>query len=175
LVQALLERSVRRHWRHLAAERLDTVEPKVPLGPKFWKLETDEAEALKALFRDRDLSDVVSVLQGGNADEPVEVVDAAHWMKGCSSLGRLRYAGMLRVGEGARSKLCLIDIKEATASAAPRGADETMPRDSAIRVLTGAKALSPNIGERMMATRLLGKAVVVRELMPQDLKIEADH
>ncbi len=47
-----------------------------------------------------------------------------------------------------------------------------MPRDNAVRVVTGAKALSPNLGERMIAARLLGKAVVLRELMPQDLKLE---
>jgi uncharacterized protein (DUF2252 family) len=41
-------------------------------------------------------------------------------------------------------------------------------------VVTGAKALSPNLGERMMAARLLKRPVVVRELMPQDLKIEID-
>ena len=50
-----------------------------------------------------------------------------------------------------------------------------MPRDNAIRVVTGAKALSPNLGQRMLATRLLERAVVVRELMPQDLKIEIDR
>jgi uncharacterized protein (DUF2252 family) len=50
-----------------------------------------------------------------------------------------------------------------------------MPRDNAIRVVTGARALSPNLGERMLAARLLGKAVVVRELMPQDLKIEINQ
>jgi hypothetical protein len=32
-------------------------------------------------------------------------------------------------------------------------------------MLTDAKALSPNLGERMAASRLFGKAVVVRELM----------
>src|SRR5450755_3813753 len=47
-----------------------------------------------------------------------------------------------------------------------------MPRDNAIRVVTGARALSPNLGERTVAAKLLGKPVVVRELMPQDLKIE---
>jgi uncharacterized protein (DUF2252 family) len=50
-----------------------------------------------------------------------------------------------------------------------------MPRDNAIRVVTGAKALSPNLGQRMMSARLLDKAVVVRELMPQDLKIEINR
>jgi uncharacterized protein (DUF2252 family) len=42
-------------------------------------------------------------------------------------------------------------------------------------VVTGAKALSPNLGERMVASKLLGRAVVVRELMPQDLKMEIDR
>jgi uncharacterized protein (DUF2252 family) len=50
-----------------------------------------------------------------------------------------------------------------------------MPKDNAVRVVTGAKALSPNLGQRMMAARLLDKAVVVRELMPQDLKIEINR
>jgi uncharacterized protein (DUF2252 family) len=50
-----------------------------------------------------------------------------------------------------------------------------MPRDNALRVVTGAKALSPNLGQRMMAASLLNKAVIVRELMPQDLKIEIDR
>src|SRR5215467_14674536 len=39
----------------------------------------------------------------------------------------------------------------------------------------GARALSPNLGERMMAGRLFDKSVTVRELMPQDLKIEIDQ
>src|SRR5215510_9149517 len=37
------------------------------------------------------------------------------------------------------------------------------------------RALSPNLGERMMAGRLFDKSVTVRELMPQDLKIEIDE
>jgi uncharacterized protein (DUF2252 family) len=69
----------------------------------------------------------------------------------------------------------LVDVKEGVTAAAPTASKVEMPRDNAIRVVTGAKALSPNLGERMMATRLLGKAVVVRELMPQDLKIEINR
>jgi uncharacterized protein (DUF2252 family) len=95
-------------------------------------------------------------------------------MKGCSSLGRLRYAALLRVGEGEDAHLCLIDLKEGTAAAAPRRKGARMPRDNAERVVAGARALSPNLGHRMAAVRLLGKAVVMRELMPQDLKIEID-
>jgi uncharacterized protein (DUF2252 family) len=104
----------------------------------------------------------------------VELVDAAYWMKGCSSLGRLRFAAMVRIGEGKGATLSLIDLKEGVTAAAPRDAKTKMPRDNAVRVVTGARALSPNLGNRMMATRLLEKAVVLRELMPQDLKLEVD-
>ena len=41
--------------------------------------------------------------------------------------------------------------------------------------MTGARALSPNLGERMLAARLLDRPVVLRELMPQDLKLEVDR
>ena len=50
-----------------------------------------------------------------------------------------------------------------------------MPKDHAQRVVEGAKHLSPALGERMMASKLLGRSVVIRELMPQDLKLEIDR
>ena len=50
-----------------------------------------------------------------------------------------------------------------------------MPRDNALRVVKGARALSPNLGDRMIAARFMNTAVVLRELMPQDLKIEVDR
>ena len=96
-------------------------------------------------------------------------------MKGCSSLGRLRYAAILRIGHGKNSSLCLADVKEGVTAAAPRASKVEMPRDNAIRVVTGARALSPNLGQRMMSAKLLEKSVVVRELMPQDLKIEVNR
>src|SRR5262249_15721074 len=104
-------------------------------------------------------------------------LDAAYWMKGCSSLGRLRYAVLVGVadGEPQSSNLCLIDIKEGVLAAAPRAPDAKMPRDNAERVVAGARALSPNFGEGMMAGRLFDKSVTVRELMPQDLKIEIEQ
>jgi uncharacterized protein (DUF2252 family) len=60
-------------------------------------------------------------------------------------------------------------------AAAPAAPGSEMPSDHAERVVAGARALAPNLGERMLATRLLGKPVVLRELMPQDLKLEVDQ
>jgi len=168
----VLKRSMRRRWRHLAAERLDTIKPKVPLGKRFWALTPEESQALDALFQEETTHALLTALQSRDPRDRVELIDAAYWMKGCSSLGRLRYAAMVRIGEGAGSSLALVDLKEATTAAAPRVDGSAMPRDNAIRVVTGAQALSPHLGQRMMAVRLLGKAVVMRELMPQDLKMD---
>jgi len=174
-IQALLEQSTRRRWRHLAEERLDTAEPTIPLGRRFWALKPEERKALRRMFASDSVQPTLTSLRGREKDDPIELLDAAYWMKGCSSLGRLRYAAILRIGQGKSSSLCLVDVKEGVTAAAPRAAKVEMPRDNAIRVVTGAKALSPNLGQRMMAAKLLGKAVVIRELMPQDLKIEINR
>jgi uncharacterized protein (DUF2252 family) len=173
-IQRLLARSTRRRWRHLAVERLDSIKPTIPLGKRFWALTRQERAALSKMFASKPVGAVLTALRGRDKHDPIELLDAAYWMKGCSSLGRLRYAALLRVGKGKDADLCLVDIKEGATAAAPSASKAKMPRDNAIRVVTGAKALSPNLGERMMAARLLKKPVVVRELMPQDLKIEID-
>ena len=92
----------------------------------------------------------------------VEIADAAYWRKGCSSLGRLRYAVLLRVGSKSDSRQhCLVDLKEAVKPGAPH-ALEGMPRDFAKRVAAGASHLSPYLGARMRAVELLGKPLFAR-------------
>lgn len=173
-IDQLLKRSTRRRWQNLAKERLNGGHPSMPIGRVFWPLSREERLALQGLVVDDELRASIAKLRGEESSA-LEVLDAAYWMKGCSSLGRLRYAAMLRVGEGGKSRIGLIDIKEAVLAAAPRSADAGMPRDNARRVIAGAKALSPYLGERMLAARVMGKAVVLRELMPQDLKIELER
>ena len=174
LIRAILDRAVRRKWRQLAEERIENVKPSIPLGRRFWGLTKSERKALKELLKSDSARELITALKGRRKDDRIEVLDAAYWMKGCSSLGRLRYAVLVGVadGEPQSNNLCLIDIKEGVLAAAPRAPDAEMPRDNAERVVAGARALSPNLGERMMAARLFDKSVTVRELMPQDLKIE---
>jgi len=119
-IQDLLEQSVRRRWRQLALERLESVTPVLPVGKKFWALTPEERTALVQLFEQEPIRAMVTGLQGRESSDAVTMVDVAYWIKGCSSLGRLRYAVMLRVGEGKRSALCLVDLKEGVTAAAPR-------------------------------------------------------
>jgi len=121
--------------------------------------------------------DLVTSLKGRDKNDEVEVVDAAYWMKGCSSLGRLRFAILLGIGEKKKNSegFCLIDIKEAVRAGAPHAAKARMPRDYAERVVEGARKLSPFLGQRMLAGHFSGTPAVLRELLPQDLKLEMDQ
>jgi uncharacterized protein (DUF2252 family) len=60
-------------------------------------------------------------------------------------------------------------------AAAPRYAGENMPKDNAARVVEGALHLSHHLGKRMVAGSLLDRSVFIRELLPQDLKIEIEQ
>ncbi len=174
-LRPVLHRAVRRRWKHLAAERLDTVKPEIPLGTRFWPVSDAERAAIETLFADSTVHAAITAMQGKATEAEIELLDLRYWMKGCSSLGRLRYAVMLGIDTGADRRLCLIDIKEATAAAAPRSTEKPMPRDNAERVVAGARALSPNLGDRMVAARLGDRGVVLRELMPQDLKFDIEQ
>jgi uncharacterized protein (DUF2252 family) len=176
VVRVVKRRALGRRWRHLARERIGGETPSIPLGKKFWALGKDEREALRVLFADADIQRQILSLDPRDEDRTVTLVDAAYWMKGCSSLGLLRYAALLEIkGAKGRADLALVDIKEAVAPAAPASNPDGMPADPATRVVTGARALSPNLGDRMIAAHLLDRSVFIRELAPQDLKLEVEQ
>jgi uncharacterized protein (DUF2252 family) len=174
-VGVAMRRAVARTWKHLARERIEDTRPAIPLGDRFWPLARAERAAVRRLFEDKSLRELATMLRSRQDGAPVELVDAAYWMKGCSSLGRLRLAVLLKIDGPAKNELCLMDVKEAGAAAAPRYDNAAMPRDNAGRVVAGARHLSPFLGERMRAVRLLNRSVFVRELLPQDLKLEIDR
>jgi uncharacterized protein (DUF2252 family) len=174
-VRFTMKRSIARSWKHLAKERLDDSRPTIPLGTKFWSLTKSERDDIHALFDRPALRHLVTSLRSRDDDADVEVLDAAYWMKGCSSLGLKRYAALLGIGTGKKRDLALMDVKEAIAAAAPRYPGGKMPKDNAERVVAGAMHLSPYLGKRMVAGIIRDKPVFVRELLPQDLKIEIEQ
>lgn len=176
-VHVALKEANRRTWRHLAEERLGGRTVRIPLGERFWPVTAQERNDMHAMFEAPGLLRLATQLRRRANDAPVEILDIAYWKKGCSSLGKLRYAAVVDVG-GRASKgrdLCLFDIKEAVKAAAPRHLDAAMPREYAQRVVEGARNLSPHLGERMAAARLGDRSVFVRELLPADLKLALDH
>jgi uncharacterized protein (DUF2252 family) len=169
-----MKESVTRSWRALAKERLQDEKPTIPLGSKFWPLAQPERHAIEKLFATPALRHLATSLRSREDDAHVEVLDAAYWMKGCSSLGLLRFAVLLGIGKGKKRQLALMDVKEAVKAAAPRYPGEKMPKDNAERVVQGALHLSPHLGKRMVAGSINDRSVFIRELLPQDLKIEIE-
>ena len=177
-VRSVVRRATSRTWKHLARERLKDLKPTIPRGTRFWPLSKQEDAAIRRLFVREEVRELVASLNSRDKDTALELLDAAFWVKGCSSLGRLRYAVLLGVGparDEGEPEYCLLDVKEATAAVAPRALHAAMPRDNARRVVEGARHLSPALGHRMVASTLSGRSVVLRELMPQDLKLEIDQ
>jgi uncharacterized protein (DUF2252 family) len=175
-VAVVMRRSHRRTWKELARERFRDTGPRIPIGRRYWPLSRVEARSIAKLADSVELKRLVRGLKGRPDARDVGLLDAAFWVKGCSSLGRLRYALLLRVGatRDAEEELCLIDVKEAVGTAAPRYPAASMPRDNANRVVLAARALTPALGERMLPVRILERSLFVRELRPKDLKIELE-
>jgi uncharacterized protein (DUF2252 family) len=173
-IKRVMRQANRRHWRHLAEERIENVKPEIPLGPRFWSLTRDETKQLEELVASEKFQALMKGT-GETAGGKICLIDAAYWMKGCSSLGRLRYAALIGIQNKKKLTYRLLDVKEATEPAGPYARHADMPRNNAERVVAGAKALSPYLGERMMASHIVNKQVVVRELRPQDLKFELER
>ncbi|MDB5360094.1 MAG: hypothetical protein JWO51_1391 [Rhodospirillales bacterium] len=171
-VRVVMKQAMSRTWKHLAKERIEDTRPTIPLGKRFWPLSRHEHREVAALFESKAVRGLATALRWRDDEAEVELIDAAYWMKGCSSLGRLRLAVLLRVGGDG---LSLMDVKEAVQAAAPRAPSGEMPRNNGDRVVEGARHLSPALGKRMLSARLLDRSVFLRELLPQDLKIEIDQ
>ena len=177
-VRQILDRACRRKWHHLAEERIEDISPKIPYGKNFWPLSSVEHKEIKRIFQAVEVRKLITTVKNRDSDDKIEVLDAAYWVKGCSSLGRLRMSVLVGIGKKKKRKkngFCLIDIKEAVPAAAPRSRSAKLPGDHAERVVQGARMLSPYLGERMLPWKFLGRPVVLRELLPQDLKLEMDQ
>jgi uncharacterized protein (DUF2252 family) len=179
-IRVVMKRAMRRTWKHLSRDRLgEDVERRLPIGKRFWRLDHDERAAIEALAREDAVRALITKLDGRDDAAEIALLDAAYWVKGCSSLGLWRGAMLLelRHGGGRKKKrsICLLDVKEAVDAFPPQRRVAGMPDDPGERVVAGARALAPALGERMVATHLLDRSVFVRELLPQDLKVELDR
>ena len=147
VVRRALRRAAGRSWKHLADERIEGCDPAIPLGKRFWPLMDEERAAIGQAFSAERVRRLVTLLRSRDDDAGIRVIDAAYWRKGCSSLGRLRYAVLVAIEDGRKStRHCLVDVKEAAKAAAPRGAGGGMPADDAERVVEGARHLAPLSG-----------------------------
>jgi uncharacterized protein (DUF2252 family) len=171
VVKASLREAQLRSWKSLARDRAIDGRHAIPLGKNFWPISPAERAAIEEMFADPAILTTITGNDVPDTTQRPAVVDAAYWVKGCSSLGLLRYAVLVEFN----GKRRLLDIKEAVAATSPRYPRVSMPRDNAKRVLQGASSLTPALGGRMVARRFMERGIFIRELMPQDLKLEIEQ
>lgn len=172
-VRFVVREALRRKWRHLHRERLGKV-PRFPARNRFLPLVSAERRAVEAFLDRERVRQLVTRLECRHDDALIRLVDVAYWIKGCSSLGLWRCAALVEViGQGhKRGGYSLLDIKQAIEPLAPLASGEPGMSHHGERVLSGTAALSPALGKRTLSGTILDYQVFVRELLPQDLKIE---
>ncbi|HEY1957243.1 MAG TPA: DUF2252 family protein [Polyangiaceae bacterium] len=172
-VRFVMKKAHRRSWPDLLDER-DVEHASLPRSRKFMRLTRGARAAIERIVEKDHTGELVTMLGCRDDDATVRLLDAAFWVKGCSSLGLVRIAALVAVSGSSKKKggLALLDFKEARPSCAPTTRHPAQAE--AERVVLGARALAPNLGERMLATHVLGRSVFVRELLPQDLKLELE-
>ncbi len=173
-VLSVLREARSRSRGQLFAERIGKDAGVIPMGKRFWPLTTDERRDVERVFATAKVKKLITSLASRDNHADVKLVDAAYWVKGCSSLGLWRAAAIVRVGGAKGRSLALVDIKEALPALAPHSKEAQIPAHHGERVVAGARALAPSLGGRMAAATVAGKEVFVRELLPQDLKFELE-
>jgi uncharacterized protein (DUF2252 family) len=179
-IRLVMKAAVKRTWKRLFDERLGSTRRKIRLGKRFWRLDDTERKAIETLVGLEPIRELVTLLESRNDACTISFLDAAFWVKGCSSLGLWRAAVLVEIDDPDKDKkdrkrTSLIDIKHAVEASAPwaSGADPGLTPGQ--RVLTGAQRLAPALGQRMVAASMLDRSVFIRELLPQDLKVELDQ
>jgi uncharacterized protein (DUF2252 family) len=179
-IRLVMKRAVRRTTKHLLRERIGKEKRKIALGPRFWPLDATERAAVASLVPLPAIHHLVTLLTDRSDDARIEFVDAAFWAKGCSSLGLWRVALLVEIVEqgkrGTEKRTpSLLDVKQAVAARTPWGGGQDPGISPGERVVRGANSLAPALGARMAWGEILNRSVFVRELLPQDLKVELDE
>ncbi len=174
-VRRVMRSAAGRSWKHLADERIEGVEPVIPLGKRFWPLTAQERHAAESC------SPRSAAAAGNRAAVREDDGAGAGAGRGVLAQG-LQFAGPAAAGRAARGRAgpdgaALPDGRQGGRRS--RGTAQTAAPDAARQCRAGGHgrpgASRRSSGRRMVATRLLEKAVFVRELLPQDLKLELEH
>jgi hypothetical protein len=73
-------------WKTLTVERIKDVSPTIPLGKRFWPLSKEEKQEIGKLLLREEMRKLATMRRSRDDAAEVELLDAAYWVKGCSSL-----------------------------------------------------------------------------------------
>ena len=102
-VHRVLRKAKKRSRSELFEDRLGKKTNQIPMGEQYWPLTSAERTAVEKLVATAKVRKLVTSLTSRPDDAAIELVDAAFWVKGLSSLGLWRAAILVSV-EGEKGK-----------------------------------------------------------------------
>jgi uncharacterized protein (DUF2252 family) len=111
---------LRRSWKQPAKDRIEDINPTIPLGRRFWPLVRDEKLDVQKLFQREEIRHLATLLHSRDDQAAIRVLDAAYWMMQLARTASVRRVLGIDEPPYEGDSLCLMDIKEATQAAAPR-------------------------------------------------------
>ena len=108
----VVKQAIKRTQKVLMAERVGENQRRFTLGRRFWELSFEEREAVELLTRSESIQELVRQIENRHDNAEIELVDAAYWVKGCSSLGLWQAAMLVEMrepGKKSRPSLRLLD------------------------------------------------------------------
>ena len=126
-VRRVAKKAATASWKSLAAEDLEGTSPTLPIGKCFWPLSHQEKRDIERLVADREMHRLATRLRSRDDNEEVKLVDAAYWVKGCSSLGRALRSSVACGWE--RRRLLLGGFERGGESICPHATRAKMPSD----------------------------------------------
>ncbi len=164
LVRRVETRSERDFLRTRTTGRRDA--QRFTLGERYLPLEAHVRDALP-----RALERYSAGLPASERLEPaeLELCDAALRVAGTGSLGCLRVAALVR---GRQARGWLFDLKAESRAPSPRRLATVHGENPADRVLSAYMACLARLPARLGTTRLLGQDMLVRQLTPQEDKLD---
>ena len=76
-IKRVMREAAGRSWKHLADERIEGVDPVIPIGKRFWPLTEAERDGVFKLFGDEAVRRLATSLRSSEHGADVRVVDAA--------------------------------------------------------------------------------------------------
>ena len=85
-IKIAMRRSLKRSWKELAKERIEDIGPQISLGKRFWPLSKQVQAEIKRIFQSEKVRELAtSPPFRDDSAAIISVLDAAYWIKGCSS------------------------------------------------------------------------------------------
>ena len=79
-VGLILNRALKRCWKHPAEERINDVRPSIPATDRSWAFRKNEYAGIQDVVQSEPVRQLVTSLKNRNSSDKIELLYAAYWI-----------------------------------------------------------------------------------------------